>query len=211
MSKANPDWYELPKEQWQEKNEDGRRIWRDSFQSKLYDAERGFRNRFWNHKGGCPRFESIAEIQKYVDKIMSSAWITRRFGSQKPVTVFERIGGDQSCDANKGMRRIRMAKWGWNPVVVLHELAHILNPTGYGTPHGRFFSRILLELITWKFGDEARKCLKARYQYQGIKCNPHPAYSEETRKKMRERGRKLARKYLKPKRELVSVANWGWK
>ena len=188
MNKKHLYWYELPKERWAEKH------WSDSQKTKLYRSEHRFRLQFWRDTGE-PKFGSIEEAQKYVDKLLASAWITKRWGKQESVTVIHRER--KSCTAYKWDRIIKLSKWGWCPVVVLHELAHILHPSYYGRPHGRYFARTLLELITWQFGNDARKILKSLFKSSKVKTNPFPNYSDEVLQKKRERGKELAATYLK--------------
>jgi len=199
MSEKHPLWYELPKEQWQERTNTGERTWTDSQKQKLYNAEDGLR--FWLKCGGKPsytnsadsklrKFETLAEAQKYADKFLKSAWVTRRFGEQKPITVF--MTTSDYCTTYRWYGRIRLNQWGMNEVVLLHELCHIVHPTGTGVSHGRYFARTFLEAVKHKFGAEAKKALRKEYIRTGVKCTSRPVYSEKTKAAMTARGLAIA-------------------
>jgi len=187
MSAKNPEWYELPKKSWIELNSEG--TWdsfRDSQRQKLYDAEDRFRNRFREQN---PKFSSIEEISQYVNKLAKSAWAIKRWGSlEHDIIVKEGKFGTGGSAKRYGLI-ITLSQWGWNKVVVLHELAHLFSY--YGTSHGRHFARTFLELIEHEMGPDARKALKEAYKCHGVKSNPIPQYSEETKTKMRLRGHTL--------------------
>lgn len=195
MTKKNPEWFELGTSCWAETKEDGYRSFRDSQRQKLYDAEYRFALMMWPGMGDRPTFKSIKEIQEFADKFMKSAWVHRRFGHQRPVIIREHAN---LCDAWRGDRSIRLAKWGWCISIVLHELCHILVPGNFGNPHGRFFCRLFLEVIEHKLGSRARKLLKKQYQFYGVKHSSKPQYSEEAKLKMKLRGQELANRYLVP-------------
>lgn len=181
MSIKNPHWYELPKERWRE------RTWTDSQKQKLYDAENCFKRLF---AGRYKEFDTLKEVQRYVDKFLKSAWVTRRWGEQESVTVYERLGN--ICDASKWRNRIRLNHWGMNEIVVLHELCHIVTPSGTGVSHGRYYARTFLEVIGHVLGAEAKKVLRKEYIRGHVKCTPRPVYSEKTKAAMRVRGLKIA-------------------
>ena len=193
MSKANPEWFELSKERWTEKSEDGWVQFRDSQKQKVYDSEWCLRNFLSNHNIKVKEFESLEEISKYVNKIAQSAWAKRRWGRQNLIKVVECKRKNESY-ARKCTNTIAMNPSMWSEVYVLHELAHILSV--FGTSHGRHFCRTFLELIEHILGSEAKKALKKQFVCHGVKSTPLIEYSEETKKKMQERGRKLAATYL---------------
>jgi len=192
MSIKNPNWYELPKTRWEERTNTGERAWRDSQKQKLYDAENAFR---WRNKDINKEFDSIAEIERYANKWLRSAWVVRRWGKQPHVKIVE-ISGD-SAHSHRGKHQIELPRvWAWNEVVLLHELCHSVHAWNGGTSHGRYFARCFLEAIGHRFGPEAKKALRRLYIAHAVKCTPRPVYSQEAKNKMRNRGREMAQKYF---------------
>lgn len=184
-------WYELPAERWQERDSKGNRIWRDSQKQKLYDAEQILRTHFTDVN---TQFESIEEIKQYVNKLLKSAWLKRRIGGALTTIEIIEIKGHTAYGGRCSLR-MQLPKWAWNKVVILHELTHIIQPFSTGTSHGRCFCKILLELIGHELGLEAKHYLKKKFIEYGIRSTPHPVYSEKTKIKKKEHGKKLAAKY----------------
>jgi putative metallohydrolase (TIGR04338 family) len=192
MSIKNPNWYELPKARWEERANDGERTWRDSQKAKLYDAENAFRR---CNKDINREFDSIAEIERYANKWLRSAWVVRRWGKQPHITIVE-ITGDTATSI-RGQDKISLPRaWAWNEVVVLHELCHIVHAYNGGTSHGRYYARCFLEAIGHRFGASSKKALRRGYILHGVKCTPRPVYSQEAKNKMRNQGREMAKKYF---------------
>lgn len=209
MSAKNPEWFELPADRWQEMStvRENRRSWRDSQRQKLYDAESRFKRLFfWEvDKGWKPeyeqiKFKSIQEVEYYVTQLWNSAWVQKRFRIHKTSVPTINEISNSSWSAYVRFSTMYLPPWGFNKIIVLHELAHVLHPSGYGTGHGRFFARTFLELIGHEFGSEARKLLKECYKKHGVKSNPKPQYSPESLEKMRKHGQRMAA-ILEKKRE----------
>lgn len=215
MSAKYPEWYELPKERWQEisrrpKQEwdpDWRewrptgemmtvRSWRDSQRQKLYNAEGRAKFYFPRAEGGSEvvTYGSVDEIRAYVFKVMRSRWLVRRFGEQELPEVFGMKSDTAYSSKGKGHLNFPPT-WSWNQIVVLHEVSHWIHPCGQGTSHGRFFARTFLELSGHEMGPVFRQVLKESYREWGVKFTPFPAYSEEILEKKRQLGRKLAERY----------------
>lgn len=191
-------WYKLQAGRWKERGNKGDPIWRDSQRQKVYDAERYLRNHCKNEGlrsqiNRNTEFSSIKEIERYIDKLLKSAWFIRRWGKRENPTIVEIQG--HTATAWSAQNKIDLPRWGWNKVVVLHELAHIVHMFGSGTSHGRYFCRTLLELIEHELGLEARRFLKKRYTTTRVKSTPHPIYTVATILKKKEHGQKLAAKY----------------
>jgi len=186
---ADP-WYKIPAQRWQERRA-GRRIWTDSQKGKLYKAERLFRRKF---EGQFTVFNTLQEAQAYANDFLKSPWVALRFGAQKPVSVEEFSEYCTFCDSNQMLRRIRLSPgWGFNEIVLLHELAHILQPDSVGQPHGRFFARNLLEMIGHTLGPGAKRAFKKMYVDHRVKSTPRPEYSDEAKANMRAQGLKRAK------------------
>jgi putative metallohydrolase (TIGR04338 family) len=193
------EWYELPLSRWLEKStvEEDMFSFRDSTRNKFYKTQTKFINALKDSSYGLRIFNSVEEMQEYADKILNSAWVrNKRFpGCRGYFKIVHRES--KFCWIHYGCGEIYMAKWGWNEVILLHELAHAMLEGFFGPFHGRLFARLLAELIGWRLGPAEKKLLKQKYSKFGIKSNPIPVYSEETKARMRKRGKKLAAKYFK--------------
>lgn len=97
----------------------GRSAFKDSMQSRVYEAEAQFHR---NH--GCGhKYKNITECEKYVKQVTKSKlWASLCGGDRKVITV-----------SNSSMRRyaglaygshIKLAPSGYNQYTILHELAH---------------------------------------------------------------------------------------
>ena len=187
-------WYKLPPKRWQERNGEGCRTWRDSQKQKVYNTENHLRNCFNDEN---IKFDSIEKIKHYVNKLLKSAWFIRRWGKRENPTIIEIPGN--TAYGSRGRNILSLPKWGWNKIVVLHELAHVIGMFDCGTSHGRYFCRTLLELIGHELSLKAGQFLKKRFIAAGIRSTPHPVYSEATKIKKKEHGQKLAAEYGIPK------------
>lgn len=177
MSEKNPQWYELPIKRWQA--DENHKSYRDSQKQKLYNAE------------SCARFEigdaddafkSIEEIQKYVTKLTSSAWIKKRFKDEgMTFIVHPGRNGGHSAYAKCWPGNIYLPKWAWREMIVLHEITHILTRR-YERAHGRYFARAFLEIVEHVLGHRARLILKKFYRRYNVKHMPNKLITEADRK-----------------------------
>jgi len=173
-------WYELPPKRW--RNNPECRSFRDSQKQKLYDAETITR-RLMEKQNLNPSFSSIEEIQKFIDKLISSAWFKKRFGDNVVCKVINARENQRTAYAR--FHNISLPHWAWNKVVVLHELSHIVS-RHYEGSHGRFFARAFLEIVRHVLGQEAAWILKKYYKKGKVKYLPKRELSEETREKLRQ-------------------------
>lgn len=179
MSQEYLEWYELPAKRWKS---DPKSYWeKDSQRQKLYDAESSAK--VWD-SDLAKNFSSIEEIQKFVNKLISSAWFKKRFG-QTSIAVKSKAGfGADACGKTTGL--IRFSLYSRSMLTVLHEVAHIIKKSGAGGSHGRFFARTLLELVEHIVGIEAARMLKKKFKQERVKYLPRRELSAETREKMRQ-------------------------
>jgi len=89
---------------------------RDAQRSKLYKAENVLRLRTLGHRD----FHSIAEIAIYVSALMIEPWFQKKFGK----IAIPRV--EKGRGSNATQSRMRIASWGYDKMVVLHELAHVI-------------------------------------------------------------------------------------
>lgn len=192
MAKECLAWYELPKERW--KNE-GRPYWeRDSQKQKLYDAEQYAKYKIMDGCAGNEinkEFESLEEIKVFVDMFTKTKWFIERFnwrgkdkGEDCNVIIKDKPRGG-GADAHRLSGTIRISLASRHMMVVLHELAHIIQPSGYGASHGRFFARAFLEMVECIIGKKSAKILKQEFKKERVKYLPKRKLSEATREKLR--------------------------
>lgn len=177
MNQKKLSWYELPPERW--RNNNTRIYWeRDSQRQKLYDAQSIAKCRC---KSLGRQIPSIKVIQIYVDWLTSEAWFIKRFGTNEIEVKEKRGTGADAC-----WKVIRFSKDSRSLLTILHEVAHVVHKSGYGSSHGRFFARTLLELVEHKIGREAAKALKKAFKKYGVKYLPKRELTKETREKLRQ-------------------------
>jgi predicted metal-dependent hydrolase len=124
---------------------------KDSERQKTYEAEWRYQANF----GSGREFESIEEVQKYVDKITKSKTysklvaegsnIERLFTSNrvKVASKYRNTGRGTAGQATRGHITLD-TKVGMNQYTVLHELAHCVGHWH----HGRSFRQCLLKLVS---------------------------------------------------------------
>jgi putative metallohydrolase (TIGR04338 family) len=143
---------------------------RDSQRSKVYRAEG-----FLQKKG--PRYETVAEMQAYVDKLTQSAWFRRRWPrlARNGIEVRDGRGRRIACaQTSWGRAIIKMPLWSRSEAVILHEVAHHCTDEGYGTAmdipwHGWQFASTLHELVAHKMGKEIGDDLKKSFRECKVK------------------------------------------
>ena len=84
MNQKQIPWYELPPKRWRNKSD--QYLEQDSQRQKLYDAETyAIKRMQLEFEEGIKEFSSLEEIQKFVDKLTTSAWFRRRWVHYKVV------------------------------------------------------------------------------------------------------------------------------
>lgn len=160
---------------------------RDAQRSRLYRAEYPL----WDVG---QRWQTVPEVQAYVDRLDESAWFQRRWGRRRIVVEDGRgrrsaVGYTYEIGVPRLMRR---------ELIVLHEIAHCLTPRTYA-PHGPEFAGVVLTLVRHKMGDEAGRQLAESYRAHKVRVNmkavPKPKRSVVT---MTEERRRLAAAARRP-------------
>jgi len=147
---------------------------RDSERLKTYRAEWAF----GKTNGYGIEFESIEQVQKYINKVTKSKtysklWIeayesrkNKDFGAilrgtKVSVAAKKRNGSGNAGVAYVSENRIVLdTKTGMNEYTVLHELAHCVGHAH----HGRSFRQVLVKLTSRFMGTEAAKNLKSEFK-----------------------------------------------
>ena len=153
---------------------------RDTQRSRVYAAERSA----WRWLD-TPSSEllTIEQCQALVDKVLASKWLASQDDMKMQVSLVRRLGG-VVVFAGTGNNATVEDRWGtsygWyhrkmdtpsislnrqgrQKSIVLHELAHILQPSG-SAGHGWQFCSIYLRLVRHFIGNEAHDRLKAEFK-----------------------------------------------
>lgn len=161
---------------------------RDAGKTALYDAEtlvrtmfdradeRGLRTvELMGSQVTLPverKFASIESVQDYADRVLALEWVRATWDrASTPVRVRSRAGNqaahyenDTATIALPGLHRNGRA-WAFRELVVLHELAHHLDPSDpdqpHTAPHGPEFVDRYLTLVGEIIGPEAAFVLRA--------------------------------------------------
>ncbi len=124
------------------------------------------------------RFGRFAELQLYVDAVLTSPWWDQQF-PQAPIEVelFRRSRSATfsaaAVDGSGNEAAIWIRDGSWDAVTVVHELAHLASaqrahtpdPTG---PHGQEFATALLLLWRELLGVHAYGALRSGFDGQGV-------------------------------------------
>jgi len=187
MSEKYLNWYELDEKRWRNDPRPGHFSFRDSQRQRLYDAEKPA-HYLMEEQNLNPSFSSIEEIQQFVDKLISSAWLKKRFKYTDgwKINIVKGRCNSNSAYVQYMTNSITLPMWAWNKMIILHELSHFI-ARKYEGAHGRFFARAYLELIGHVLGPDARKILKEQYRKHGVKYTPKKQLTEKDRQARRER------------------------
>ena len=144
---------------------------RDTHRSRVYGAELMLRG-IYDSGGavtlqGIPlqlepedRFTSLADVQVFVDRVISHPGVIEALGPHPRITVRERKGETKAhyeYDTNQIAINTTGTGWGLRELVVLHELAHAYTP---GHRHGPAFTDALLTLVGIIIGPQAALALR---------------------------------------------------
>ncbi|NLU84237.1 TIGR04338 family metallohydrolase [Rhodococcus sp. HNM0569] len=169
---------------------------RDSGRSAVYDAEQLVRTMFdrADERGlrtvevlgshvTLPierKFASIDSVQDYVDKVLALRWVRATWPrAAVPVRVRARAGSaaahyEGDCATIAVPEHRGGTAWAFRELVVLHELAHHLDPLADGdepdttSAHGPEFTARFLALVGEIVGPEAAFVLRAMYHAGGV-------------------------------------------
>jgi putative metallohydrolase (TIGR04338 family) len=140
---------------------------RDSQKTRVYNAERALQcgDQGWTYR----------ETQKYVNDITKTRWWQNRGGP--PFVLVKDGRGTTWAKAwdpyttDKGEDRpatISLPRWARDPVVVLHELSHILTPDTEAA-HGPAYCANYLTLVKRFIGEEAHRTLRDSFKEHKVK------------------------------------------
>jgi len=130
---------------------------RDTQRKKLYDAEQ---RAFGRPEKRAERYETLPEIHDFLRGL--APVIRCLSGEYLPIRVGDGRGRRRAC-ALPWRREIRLPRWSRCDWVILHEVAHILQPTNTAW-HGPEFCGVYLFLVREVMGaDQAIKLEQAMH------------------------------------------------
>ncbi len=133
---------------------------RDNQRQRVYDAENTVTH-------GADRLDEVRDIEKFLKRITKSAWYKRRFTRWATIEVKDGRRRRRACgSSSRGY--INMPRWSRTRKIVLHEVAHVVQPSCTAW-HGREFCKIYLALVKKWIGREAYDALKAAFKEHGVK------------------------------------------
>ncbi|MBB5913958.1 putative metallohydrolase (TIGR04338 family) [Nocardia transvalensis] len=165
---------------------------RDSQRAKVYDAEGLVRRMFERadehgvrtvqlHGSQITlpierRFASVASVQSYADRVLALNWVRAQWDrAATPLTVRARTGTTAAhYESERAVLAVplhtRGTAWALRELVILHELAHHLEPAGTDpAPHGPEFCSRYVELVDGVIGPEAALLLRTTMLGCGVR------------------------------------------
>lgn len=142
---------------------------RDTQRGKVYKAECHLPEALTGRK-----FETLAECQAYYDRIVRSRWWKAR-AIETPIFLKDGRGTRMArAYSNWAGGYINLPRWSRHEIVMLHELAHILNNRSHQRgadrrPHGAGFVRAFLDLVGRWMGLETAKALRESMLEHGVR------------------------------------------
>ena len=122
------------------------------------------------------RFASVESMQRYVDLVLELNWVRSAWPARAaiPALVRERRGQTQAHYA-RATSTIAIPPhddnraWAMRELVLLHELAHHLEPDNAAAPHGPQFAGRFETLVTEIVGPEAGLLLRSAMHESGVR------------------------------------------
>lgn len=169
---------------------------RDNQRQKVYDAEQ--RATGW-HYAPASTLMTIEQCQAFVDRVLATKWLANQEDMRMQLSLIRRKGGvivfagsgtNASIDDRIGTSygwavkttdrpSISMARQSRQKMVLLHELSHLLQPSG-SAAHGWQFCSIELRLVRHFLGKEAYDKLKAEFKAGRVRFTKPRAKRELT-------------------------------
>nr|WP_308191995.1 TIGR04338 family metallohydrolase [Gordonia liuliyuniae] len=118
------------------------------------------------------RFSSVDAVRRYVDDVLALPSVCESFPqAQRPVTVRRRRGSTAAhYERDGGVIAVPESvdgSWAMRELVVLHEIAHHLDPVG-APAHGRGFVDTLIELVGLVLGPETALVYRVVFGDSGL-------------------------------------------
>jgi putative metallohydrolase (TIGR04338 family) len=178
---------------------------RDNQRKRLYDAEQKhslWQKTDWLHEGGdsasagmrCRIVEgdemSLDEIREWINGLARKRWFKNRWPSASRRFVRLKDGRGTTWARGDYRRwRLNLPKWARQPLVVLHEYAHLLTDFDEASagedwqPHGPEFAARFLYLIRKAISEEAYREMRRIFKKDRVKIGVLPKPVKSIRKK----------------------------
>lgn len=149
---------------------------RDNQRKRLYDAEDKIRTE--------KPWASMAECQEFVDRLESSRWFLARWRPLRPQLRDGR--GYRIATAFSVLNVIQLPKWAREPIVILHEYAHLLtdrSAVGWShgldghlgsecfAAHGPEFAGVFVVLVEHVMGPETAMALRDSFRRHRVRTS----------------------------------------
>jgi len=140
---------------------------RDYQRQKVYDSECLAIQRFKECGVDNSRFETVLEMQGFVDVVVGSRWFIKHWGKNR-IKVMDGRGRRRACG---GYGYIKMPVWSRCMLYILHEVAHAIKDRWpiKESPHGRDFCKRYLKLVKHYMGKAAHDVLKKAMREKKVK------------------------------------------
>lgn len=128
------------------------------------------RARVYNAESCIPfgkKYESVGECQAYVDELLRLPQVRYYWNGYSSIRVHDGRGGRR---ARAGWGKVFLPKWARNESTILHEVAHVLSPSG--VKHGPEFCRNMIRLVDIVIGHDAALVLEGTYKGKGCTVAP---------------------------------------
>jgi len=168
---------------------------RDSQKQRVYDAERKAAKSMAVAGDRNLRIPEIADVEKYVNDIVRSAYWKAMFPKTTIVMVDEGRKGRRMACWKSWEKTIHLPSWARTELIILHELAHAAHD---GSPdwdwtqaaHGWQFCAVYLQLVQRYLGRSAHDILAASFKLGGVRYQKPRAkrvLTEEQKQVLRDR------------------------
>ncbi|RMI34003.1 TIGR04338 family metallohydrolase [Nocardia stercoris] len=122
------------------------------------------------------RFGSVESVQSYVDRVLALNWVRAQWDqAATPIRVRARAGTSAAhYETGRAVLAVPVhgsgPGWALRELVVLHEIAHHLQPAGSDVaPHGPEFCERYVELVDGVVGPEAALVLRSGFLGCGVR------------------------------------------
>lgn len=153
---------------------------RDSQRSKVYKAENSLKDRDTEFPKLYERFDDMGNLRNYIKQVVNSKWWQKYkapdMGEKNDIPMRNPRFDELTIRDGRGNRRataVRLASeitfpiWARYRLVILHELAHILQSQKPG--HGRQFCRVFIDLVRRFAGKAEADALKQAFKDHKVK------------------------------------------
>lgn len=119
---------------------------RDSQKSRLYAAEKEFKN------GPHPEYRKVAQIEEFIAEMIATKWWQARYPHITRIRVKDGRG-TRIARGSSQTWQISLPLWARTREIILHEVAHVLTPDELPA-HGREYAQIYYDLLLQFCGPE---------------------------------------------------------